>query len=482
MVKTVLIVNCDPPESLRLTKIAAQLDLRAESADDVSAFRGNGHGAPDLVVLDLDIAFPDAVKALARAREAFGAPIVALVGAASSGRTEEFTAAGAADVLFKPVTPERVEIALKTLLRISALEGELSRMRHRVEGHSDFSTLIAVSSEMLRARTLAQRAADLDLPILIEGEPGTGKRLLARIVHSAGTRAAMPLRFMRPQAGTGRERASETDPVALAAAWVEAEGGVLFVEEVGELPGGTQALLSERLADLTAGHPADTGGVRLICSSSKNLIEQVKQGQFREDLYYRINVFPIWLPPLRDRPDDIPALSQHFLKQVIAEEGKPIEEIESEAMALLKAYVWPGNVRQLENAIFRAVILAEGNRLTLRDFPQIAAQVPGFQSSVPAPAPFPTQQRYEGPAMIGGTSPSNRAITLTPFPNSTMVGIPALTDQGEVRRLDEIEADLIRIALGHYRGHITEVARRLGIGRSTLYRKMREFGLSGRHN
>lgn len=211
-------------------------------------------------------------------------------------------------------------------------------------------------------------------------------------------------------------------------------------------------------------------------------MEQVKNGKFREDLYYRINVFPIWLPPLRDRKQDIPSLSKHFLKQVIAEEGKPIEEISDDAIALLQSYVWPGNIRQLETVIFRAVILADGHRLTAKEFPQVAAQTPGASGSQSSHYGPVSPIHYRGPAMIGGDLPSNRAIMLTAIPNSTVPGIPVLTDDGEIRRLDEIEADLIRLALGHYRGHITEVARRLGIGRSTLYRKMREFGLSTRHN
>jgi DNA-binding NtrC family response regulator len=132
--------------------------------------------------------------------------------------------------------------------------------------------------------------------------------------------------------------------------------------------------------------------------------------------------------------------------------------------------------------VFRAVALADGHRLTIKEFPQVAAQVPGFKANIPSPPPLAVQPRYEGPAMIGGDMPVTRAISLTPFPNNTTIGLAVLTDDGEIRRLEDIEADLIRLALGHYRGHITEVARRLGIGRSTLYRKMREFGLAIRHN
>ncbi|NJM35275.1 MAG: sigma-54-dependent Fis family transcriptional regulator [Rhodomicrobium sp.] len=328
---------------------------------------------------------------------------------------------------------------------------------------------------MQRAVSLARRASELDLPVLLEGEPGTGRKLLARTIRTASARASGPFVTMNG--------AEEEDSTRIGERWSDAEGGVLFIEEVAELSPGAQAMLAERLKGQTfplAGHDKD---VRLICSSSKNLIDRVRKGQFRDDLYYKINVFPIWLPPLRDRIEDIPALSNHFLRQVIVEEGKRIEEIEESALSLLKSYVWPGNVRQLENAIFRAVVIAESGRLALQDFPQIAAQVPGFRASAAYSAPVqPLKPAYEGPAMIGGSLPATRAISLTPVPHSQALGIPAMTEEGEIRRLEDIEADVIRLALGHYRGHITEVARRLGIGRSTLYRKMREFGLAVRHN
>jgi DNA-binding NtrC family response regulator len=216
---------------------------------------------------------------------------------------------------------------------------------------------------------------------------------------------------------------------------------------------------------------------RLICTTSQNLIERVKAKQFREDLYYRINVFPIWLPSLRDRQDDIDELAANFTARFSADVGKYVEGIDEQAKALLHDYTWPGNVRQLENMIYRAVVLAEGHELMPEDFPQIATNLRA-PSSMPAPEP---KAPYSGPAMIGGNWPGTDAITL-PATNGSTLGIPILTKDGEIRSLTEIEADLIRVALGHYRGHITEVARRLGIGRSTLYRKMREFGLEPRQN
>lgn len=485
MAKTVLIVNGDPAESLHLAEIAAGLGLEARRLDGIDDLAADGgEAAPDLILFNLGAPGSQELAALREAGNAFSAPIIAIAGP-DAPEAAEIAAAGAADILAKPVSRERLEAACKTLLKIRLLETELARVRRHLDSQPDFSQIIALSSEMVRAKTLAQRAADLELPVLLEGEPGTGKKLMAKAIHAASARANRPLSVLRFAGGAGTAPpAAEIDEADLIdKAWSDAKGGTLLLEEPGDLPASCQIRLAERLAEQGGFEPAKPPHeVRLICSNSGNLIEDVRKGKFRQDLYFRLNVFPIWLPPLRDRPEDIPSLSQHFLSQVIAEEGKPIEEIDEPALRLLRAYVWPGNVRQLENAIFRAVALAEGHRLTIREFPQIAAQVPGFQSGLPAPPPFPPRQPYDGPAMIGGTLPATRAITLTSMPNSTMVGIPAMTESGEIRRLEDIEADLIRLALGHYRGHITEIARRLGIGRSTLYRKMREFGLPGRHN
>ena len=270
-------------------------------------------------------------------------------------------------------------------------------------------------------------------------------------------------------------------------AWDEARAGTLFLDNISEMPSDNQETLRTLLQRQTPGALPANECVRLICASGRNLVELVKNRQFDEKLFYQISVFPIWLPPLRSRTDDIPALARAILGQIVAEFGKPIETIHPLAEQLLRNYCWPGNIRQLENAIFRAVSLADGYELTLKDFPQLAAQMPGYHAmqddlTEAESAPQPVQQKYEGPAMVGGSAPSDRAVSLTPIGSGSRVGIPAMNEDGEFRRLEEIEADIIRLALGHYRGHITEIARRLGIGRSTLYRKMREFGLTPRHN
>jgi len=223
-----------------------------------------------------------------------------------------------------------------------------------------------------------------------------------------------------------------------------------------------RALQEGEIDPIGAKRPARVD-IRLISATNQNLIELVKAGKFREDLYYRLNVFPITIPPLRARKGDIGDLARRFCARFAAEEGKKIRGIASEALALLSSYDWPGNVRQLENALFRAVVLSDGDELTIAEFPQIAAQVDGFDVRVPsAPTIAPAGTRVEREIVrVEVRDPNTRKM---------------LDDHGEVRKLDDLEAETIRFALAHYRGQMSEMARRLGIGRSTLYRKMKEYG------
>jgi DNA-binding NtrC family response regulator len=208
----------------------------------------------------------------------------------------------------------------------------------------------------------------------------------------------------------------------------------------------------------------------------------VKEGRFREDLFYRLHVFPITVPPLRERPEDIPDLVRHFLVRFNAEEGKRIRVVAADAMALLARCPWPGNVRQLENAIFRAVVLAEGDEIGVDEFPQLAAQAvrpPLPPASEPAPAPEP---EAEAPLMLEPAAPVGPAGPVAPSLQPQGPGLALLGPAGEVRSLADIEADVIRFAIAHYRGQMSEVARKLQIGRSTLYRKLDDLGVEDAGN
>ncbi len=366
-----------------------------------------------------------------------------------------------------------------------------------LEGTLNFADLVLRADAMLRVVALGRRAAASSIPVLIEGESGVGKELIARAIQGESERRAKP--FVTVNCGAipemlvesllfGHEKGAFTGAVdKRIGKFQEADGGTLFLDEIGELPLEAQVKLLRALSDgeidpVGARRPIRVN-FRLISATNRDMLKLVKDGKFREDLYYRLNVFPIWVPPLRERLDDIPELARHFLARFAAEEGRRVCRISDEALTLLCTYPWPGNVRQLENAMFRAVVLSDGEELTIDELPELAGQAEGYASTESCPAPTGTAvprlapiASHSGPVMLG----AERTVPHTVSIGNGALGIPATTDQGEIRSLEAMEADMIRLALGRYRWHMTEVARRLGIGRSTLYRKMREFGLEPR--
>jgi DNA-binding NtrC family response regulator len=364
-----------------------------------------------------------------------------------------------------------------------------------IEGAPSFADLVLRAEAMQRVVSLARRAAASSIPVLIEGESGVGKELIARAIQGEGERASRP--FVIVNCGAipdklvesilfGHEKGAFTGAVdKRIGKFQEADGGTLFLDEIGELPLEAQVKLLRALHDgeidpVGARRPIRVN-FRLISATNRDTVKLVREGRFREDLYYRLNAFPIWIPPLRERPEDIPELARHFLARFAAEERRCARSISAEALELLSAYSWPGNVRQLENAMFRAVVLSDSCELTANEFPQIAVQIGGLNGAAPVPArppaaSVPVRPSLSGPVMLG----AERVVPRTIATGNGGLGIPAITDQGEIRSLEAMEADMIRLALGRYRWHMTEVARRLGIGRSTLYRKMREFGLEPR--
>jgi DNA-binding NtrC family response regulator len=204
--------------------------------------------------------------------------------------------------------------------------------------------------------------------------------------------------------------------------------------------------------------------VRIISATNRDLAERTRDGQFREDLYYRLNVFPIFVPPLRQRREDVVELARHFIARFAAEEHKALAGLSPEASDLIERFDWPGNVRQLENTIFRAVVLCDGTTLDVCDFPQIAAAL-GVDAR---------ERRTTLPAeTLPGRAPSAPAVQA----NASPYAMSATGIDGHMRRLEELEGEIIRLAIGRYEGRMSEVARRLGIGRSTLYRKLKELGL-----
>ena len=244
----------------------------------------------------------------------------------------------------------------------------------------------------------------------------------------------------------------------------------MYQDEVGELPSAAQVkllrALQESEVEPVGGRKAVKVDVRIISATNRDLIADVKAGRFREDLFYRLHVFPILVPPLRRRPEDIPELARHFLARAAAEERKRVRGLTNEAVALLCGFAWPGNVRQLENAIFRAVVLTDGEEIGLDEFPQISAR-----ASTGTANEFSMQPLIEPSPTMAPEDHGTAASMMTAD------ALALLDKQGDVRPLEEIEKEVIQFAIDHYRGQMSEVARRLRIGRSTLYRKLETLRL-----
>jgi DNA-binding NtrC family response regulator len=501
----ILIVEDDPAQRRILEELVKRFGFDPVSAESATKgldiLEANRSKPVDLIILDLVMPEIDGLEFLERL-SAYRAtvPVIVQTAQGSIETVVKAMRAGADDFVVKPVNPERLKVSIQNLLKVNALTEEVKRLNQKVSGAMSFDDLIIASPAMTNLVRLGKRAAHSNIPILIEGESGVGKEMIARAIQGESERRGKP--FVAVNCGAlpenlvesilfGHEKGSFTGAVGKhIGKFQEADGGTLFLDEVAELPLDMQVKLlraiQEGEVDPVGSRKPVKVDIRLISATNRNMIEMVKAGQFREDLYYRLNVFPVLAPPLRERVEDVAPLTRHSITRFAAEEGRRITDISAQALELLKAYSWPGNVRQLENTVFRAIVMCEGSELTVADFPQIAALTEGFDVEVP-PAPMAkpaTPQAVGADAIISG--PDHRSSTSGPSSSNGMVGdgmaygIPAVTEGGHIRTLEEIEADMIRLALTRYRGQMSEVARKLGIGRSTLYRKMRDLGLEAR--
>ena len=390
----VLIVDDDPVQRRLLEGMVQKFGyevVTAEGGDPAASLLTGPDGAGiDCVILDLVMPDLDGLGVLARLRRAaVAAPVIVQTAHGGIDNVVSAMRAGAVDFVVKPVGAERLQVSLRNALNTSALEGELNRIKHSRSGTLGFKDIITKSPAMQAVLRMAQKAAASTIPVLIAGESGVGKELIARAIHGSGERRAKP--FVAVNCGAmpenliesilfGHEKGSFTGATERhVGKFVEASGGTLFLDEVGELPPAAQVKLLRALQEgevepVGARKPVQVD-VRLVSATNRDLIADVKQGRFRDDLFYRLHVFPIAVPPLRERRADIPPLARHFLARFAAEEGKRIRTIGPAAMPLLGAFHLPGNIRQLDNAVFRAVVLAEGDTVDIAEFPQITAQV-----------------------------------------------------------------------------------------------------------
>ncbi|MEM8688603.1 MAG: sigma-54 dependent transcriptional regulator [Pseudomonadota bacterium] len=495
MKQYVLIVEDDPAQRRILEEMIKRLGLETMTADGGYAAIEilDSPKAEHISAMLLDLVMPecDGMDVLLHMeKKSSSVPVIVQTAQGSIETVVKAMRAGADDFVVKPVSPERLKVSLQNLLKVNALTTEVKRLQKKAEGVLTFEDLIASSPAMSNVVHLGRRAAQSNIPILIEGESGVGKEVIARAIQGESDRKGRPLITVNCGAIPenlvesilfGHEKGSFTGATSKhIGKFQEASGGTLFLDEVGELPLDMQVKLLRAIQEgeidpVGSKRPVQVD-IRLISATNRNMIDMVKEGQFREDLYYRLNVFPIMVPPLRERPEDMTSLVEHFITRFAAEEGRKIRGIHPDAATMLQQYEWPGNVRQLENTVFRAVVLCESDFLTISDFPQIAALVDGFDAEVPAAPVAPAQVDQNVSAMIGGELPQTHN-TAGMVSDGVGYGIPAVTEGGHIRRLEDVEGDMIRLALDRYRGHMSEVARKLGIGRSTLYRKVRDLGL-----
>ncbi|MFN0063582.1 MAG: sigma-54-dependent transcriptional regulator [Myxococcaceae bacterium] len=410
----------------------------------------------DLVVTDLKMDGMDGI-ALTRELRALD-PEVAVLIVTAHGTIEAAVAAireGAFDFVLKPFSPEVLRSKVTQGLALRHTRQELERQTGRIDAleASAAKTLVGESEPIRALRARIQKAATSEATVLLLGESGTGKELAARELHALSPRSKGPFVAVHCAALAetlleselfGHERGAFTGAIKRKLGRFElATGGTLFFDEIGEVPLSVQTkllrVLQERDITRVGGEAAVQVDVRVVAATHRDLPAEVKAGRFREDLFYRLHVVPLHLPPLRERPDDIPLLAQHFIAKHARRMGRPVKRLDASASEGLLRYAWPGNVRELENAIEQALVFCESDTLLASDLPA-----------------FLTPQSALGPK---GELPVPRGE----------LPLPAL--------LDALEKQLIEEALARAKGVKTEAARLLGVKTSALYYKLEKYGL-----
>jgi DNA-binding NtrC family response regulator len=459
-----MLIDDEPAQQRLVSALASRSGWRsinATSAEMAIAMLGTRDGMMlDAVVIDQAMPGHDCATLIGEIRERRPAlPILLLTALNSNALAIDAMRAGATDFIVKPIAPDRLVAALEATVCPDSPKGELRPLTEKDTAPLGFGEIVGSEPAFRSALAIAAKAARARVPVLIEGERGVGKDMVASAIHLSSAREKRPLIRVNCAAIPANLIESELfghERGAFAGAFtrhdgklLEADGGTILLDEIEALPFDLHVKL---LRTIESGevHPIGARGfrevdVRVIAATNRNLADDIMAVRFREDLYYRLAAVHVILPPLRERIADLPALARHFLTRMARHQGIRGLGITDDALALLAEYGWPGNIRQLQGSLLRAAIGCNRDALTAADFPEIAAH-----------AKAPTLAR--------------RVVN--------EAGVTLYQSDGHMRSLEEIEADVIRLAIGHYRGRMTEVARRLNIGRSTLYRKLAELGIS----
>lgn len=457
--KTVLVVD-DDKNILKLIHVYLAKDdyVIYNATDGNECFQAIEEHHPDVILLDLRIPGMDGIEVMDRIRKFY--PQIPIVMMSAHGTIEtavESMKGGAYDFVTKPFDSNRLKVSIRNALLIRSLSQELERLRGELQQAKDFGSIIGTSERMQEIYRLVEKIGkSAGVTVLIMGESGTGKELVAKEIHNrTATRAhkpfvavncaALPESLLESEL-FGHERGAFTGATERRIGKFEqADGGTIFLDEIGEMSPTTQAkvlrVLQEREFTRIGGTGVISVDVRVISATNRNLEESVKAGQFREDLYYRLSVFPIVMPSLRERPEDIPLLAAHFLEKFKKREKKEFpESISRGALQALIDYNWTGNVRELENTIERAVVLASGREIELDDLPNAIRT-------------------------LGATKPAVSA--------ESYIDLSGTLDE----ILERVEEKIIKRVYSEVNGNISELARRLNMGRATIYRKAEKYQL-----
>ncbi len=459
---TILIAEDDPMQAqmigLLLTrKLGYQVCYAADGQEVLHQLSRADMAPVDAILLDIGMPTMDgfeALRAIRRMRPTL--PVIMLTAQDDAALAVKAIKQGANDFLTKPVDPAKLDVALINALRLSELADEVRRLQREKEGTLTFHDLIGHQHGLAGSVQLGRKAAGSDVPVLLLGETGVGKELFARAIHGESKRGGGP--FVTINCGAippnlvestlfGHEKGSFTGATSRSIGkFREAEGGTIFLDEIGELPLEAQVkllrVLQEKEVEPVGATRAVPIQVRFISATHCDLSTQMAHGNFREDLYFRLNVLPITLPPLRQRRGDILRLAQHFLKRITMAESLPLPPLTEDAKTYLAEAEWPGNVRELANLLYRALVLQEGASIDRGILQQLHQPMP--QPPAPAqngqPAQFLSRQRADG----------------------------------SHKSMEELEREIIHLTLEACEGNVTRAADLLGMAKSTFYRKIKD--------